>query len=303
MSKWYKNGLAFSCQGCGHCCSGPGEGYIWVNQREIEDIADFLKTPANELKRKYTYRQGIRYSLIEKKPGNDCIFLTRNRDGSKGCEIYPVRPAQCRTWPFWGQNLHSRETWSEVCRTCPGIDQGQWYDFDTIEEIRKGNTNIKVPPLTVEQATSQWIERNLSNTDCIEAIKELYGTIDQHLAAAQPQCDNCGRCCDFNNYGHRLYVTTMEMLYLRAGLSEGKVSITKKSSARYPLTRCPYQQKEGCQAHAFRPTGCRIFFCHSLDRQFQNELTERILSRLRMLHQQFNVPYYYADMLTWLQNK
>ncbi len=41
-SAWYVAGLHFECQGCGGCCSGPGEGYIWVTRREIEIIAEFL---------------------------------------------------------------------------------------------------------------------------------------------------------------------------------------------------------------------------------------------------------------------
>ena len=36
----------------------------------------------------------------------DCVFLKEDPErGRKTCSIYPVRPLQCRTWPFWPENL------------------------------------------------------------------------------------------------------------------------------------------------------------------------------------------------------
>ena len=35
---WYVGGLHFECMECGQCCSGPGDGYIWVTRPEIEAI-------------------------------------------------------------------------------------------------------------------------------------------------------------------------------------------------------------------------------------------------------------------------
>jgi len=29
----------------------------------------------------------------------------------KQCTVYPVRPAQCRTFPWWKENLSSKEAW------------------------------------------------------------------------------------------------------------------------------------------------------------------------------------------------
>lgn len=34
-TRWYRAGLCFSCTGCGGCCTGPGEGYVWVTRPEI----------------------------------------------------------------------------------------------------------------------------------------------------------------------------------------------------------------------------------------------------------------------------
>ena len=51
---------------------------------------------------------------------HDCVFLDRtSADGKTGCSIYAERPAQCRTWPFWSENLTSRATWEAVKRRTP----------------------------------------------------------------------------------------------------------------------------------------------------------------------------------------
>jgi Fe-S-cluster containining protein len=135
--KWYRDGLCFECTQCGNCCSGP-PGYVWVTKADVARIAKFLGLDGR-LGKKYVRRVGLRHSLTEKKDG-DCIFLTR-KDGRTSCSIYPVRPIQCRTWPFWTTNLASQDDWNEAHRsTCPGMNKGRHYDLVTIERIRKART-------------------------------------------------------------------------------------------------------------------------------------------------------------------
>lgn len=122
--------------GCGRCCSGPGEGYIWVARPEVGFIAEHLKTTPEELCRKYVRRVGARMSLIEERVSKDCIFL-RDVGGVKQCCIYSVRPAQCRTWPFWSENLLSPDDWNRAALRCPGINRGRFYTYEEIERIRK----------------------------------------------------------------------------------------------------------------------------------------------------------------------
>ncbi len=103
-----------ACKDCdGNCCIGES-GYIWVSPKEIEEIAGFLKMDVEKFKEMYLIKVGYKYSLKEKpyKNGFACIFF------AKGCSIYPVRPKQCRTFPFWD---YFKTRVNELKKECPGI--------------------------------------------------------------------------------------------------------------------------------------------------------------------------------------
>ncbi|MGD2110655.1 MAG: YkgJ family cysteine cluster protein [Phycisphaerae bacterium] len=131
--KWYQAGLSFECTQCGNCCSGA-PGYVWATKEEIRRISEFLGRTDGWLDAEHLRRVGFRYSLTEKRNG-DCIFLKRE-GGKTMCSIYPVRPLQCRTWPFWNHNLRSPDAWNEAHTTCPGMNRGEHHDLVQIETIR-----------------------------------------------------------------------------------------------------------------------------------------------------------------------
>ncbi len=133
---WYIAGLHFECVQCGRCCSGPGEGYIWVTKPEIQIIADFLKISVGRLRQEYLKRVGLRTTIIEHPGTRDCILL-QDIAGQKRCIIYPVRPSQCRAWPFWPENLTNPNAWNKAAQKCPGINQGRLYTYDEIEKIKR----------------------------------------------------------------------------------------------------------------------------------------------------------------------
>jgi len=135
MAVWYRDGLSFQCTQCGRCCGG-GPGVVWVDLEEIRRIAQFVSMHPDDLWGPILRRVGLaRISLTERSNG-DCVFLKRLDDGRKACSIYPVRPQQCRTWPFWNSNLRTRPAWQQAAATCPGMDRGQHYDLAGIEAIR-----------------------------------------------------------------------------------------------------------------------------------------------------------------------
>ncbi|MFW6133482.1 MAG: YkgJ family cysteine cluster protein [Planctomycetota bacterium] len=134
---WYAAGLAFECRQCGNCCSGPDEGFVWVDDAEIRAIAEHLRLSEDDVCDRYVRRVMRRRSLVENPSTKDCVFLRRDGDGRCGCAIYPVRPVQCRTWPFWPVNLKSPDTWARAALRCPGINRGDRIDHDTIRARRE----------------------------------------------------------------------------------------------------------------------------------------------------------------------
>jgi Fe-S-cluster containining protein len=125
---WYGDGLRFSCTRCGACCTGA-PGYVWVNPDEIRQIAEFRGETIEQVRKNYVRLVGMGLSLTEL-PNGDCVFYDR---GGRGCTIYPVRPRQCRSWPFWDSNLRTAEAWEETCQICPGAGRGEFVPREEVE--------------------------------------------------------------------------------------------------------------------------------------------------------------------------
>jgi uncharacterized protein len=132
---WYKDGLPFTCTRCGHCCTGA-PGFVWVTEEEIEAIAAFRGEPVGEFRALYTRKAKGKVSLREK-ANDDCVFWDKDR----GCTVYPVRPAQCRTWPFWASNVETPEAWEKTVAVCPGSGRGE---LIPVEEILKRVRTVKM---------------------------------------------------------------------------------------------------------------------------------------------------------------
>ncbi|HEV3257344.1 MAG TPA: YkgJ family cysteine cluster protein [Gemmataceae bacterium] len=128
---WYQDGLRFACTRCGHCCTGQ-PGYVWVDEDEIADLAAQRGETVEQVTALYTRPVGRRRSLKEKANG-DCVFYDR----AAGCTVYPVRPRQCRTWPFWESNVLTPQTWQRTCAVCPGSGQGELIPAEEISRRLK----------------------------------------------------------------------------------------------------------------------------------------------------------------------
>lgn len=131
---WYQDGLRFKCTECGKCCTGQ-PGFVWLTDQEMEAIASHLKISLQQFKIKYTRQRDNRYLLteIENKNGEfDCVFLK-----DKKCQVYPVRPKQCRTFPWWQHNLNSEESWKLAAKECEGInDDAPLISYLQIESVK-----------------------------------------------------------------------------------------------------------------------------------------------------------------------
>ena len=120
------------------------------------------------------------------------------------------------------------------------------------------------------------------------AVDVVYRAVQGEIDARRPACAVSGRCCRFEEYGHRLYVTTLELAAFVAALGE-------RSDGAWDGTGCPYQRSKLCTVHAIRPFGCRMFFCDATSTQWQNDAYERFHARLKALHAELNVPYFYVE--------
>ncbi|NQU43836.1 YkgJ family cysteine cluster protein [bacterium] len=105
----------FRCVRCGRCCTG--DGYVNVSPEECEKISDFLGIPLDELLERYTHKMPGYQHWLKDGEGKDipCIFLDRDKNGLASCRIDPVKPHQCRTFPYeWRAN--GMEHWCEGVR-------------------------------------------------------------------------------------------------------------------------------------------------------------------------------------------
>jgi Fe-S-cluster containining protein len=127
--KFYQGGLRFECQGEGKCCASRGEyGYVYLSFNDRRRLAAHFGITATEFTIRYTQKEDGLYQL--KYAGRDCPFFADKR-----CSVYEARPWQCRTWPFWPENMN-RTVWeSEVASYCPGAGKGRLYSAEEIEEI------------------------------------------------------------------------------------------------------------------------------------------------------------------------
>lgn len=124
---WYAEGLAFRCTGCGDCCRGPG-GYVWVTREEAEELARVLNMEFKAFAAKMLRATPAGLALVDDGRG-DCPLL--GPDGR--CATYESRPLQCRTWPWWKENLASRARWDDLAQGCPGMNRGEVHSRFHIE--------------------------------------------------------------------------------------------------------------------------------------------------------------------------
>ncbi len=126
-----------------------------------------------------------------------------------------------------------------------------------------------------------------SRPDVRVAVECVYQQLQDAIDLRRPVCVTSGRCCRFEEYGHRLYVTTMEL----AAFVASDVTAPGEWDGR----GCPFQVDRLCTAHASRPFGCRVFFCDESSTEWQNEQYERHHARLKRMHEEMGVAYFYVE--------
>ncbi|MCA9003387.1 MAG: YkgJ family cysteine cluster protein [Planctomycetes bacterium] len=133
-SRWYEAGLCFSCTACGNCCKSNGEySHVYVTSPEITELARFLGVSETQFRAERIQEEDGWTTLVMEGP--DCFFL----DEKGHCRVYPVRPRQCRSWPFWEENLKPGVWQGPMKEICPGLDSGPRVSADEIDRIARAN--------------------------------------------------------------------------------------------------------------------------------------------------------------------
>lgn len=133
------------------------------------------------------------------------------------------------------------------------------------------------------------------------------------VRAHRPICLASGACCNFERFGHRMYVSGLEAAFVVA-----RIDAARRARVANPLRildvdaarargDCPYLiMRSGdpsgsafCGEHEERPLGCRIFYC---DRgadgrgdEWQSALYEEMHREVIALHDAVGAPYRYLE--------
>lgn len=129
-----EDGLRFTCQrGCINCCER--QGFVYLTEQDVRNAARYLGISVAAFERRYVYRTAHLIRL-RKPRASQCHFL-----GPGGCAIHPVKPTQCRLFPFWPELVENREAWKAEARYCPGIGTGPLIQIgtavETADEMRR----------------------------------------------------------------------------------------------------------------------------------------------------------------------
>lgn len=119
------DGFRFQCQpGCTACCRATG--FVYLTEDDVRRAAAWLKMSTKEFEERYVCR--TRGLLRLRKPrGSECPFLRPD-----GCSIHPMKPTQCRAYPFWPELVETQAAWRRAGRECPGIGRGSLVPLNSV---------------------------------------------------------------------------------------------------------------------------------------------------------------------------
>jgi Fe-S-cluster containining protein len=126
-------------------------------------------------------------------------------------------------------------------------------------------------------------------------VLEMYRDVDREVAAAGPVCISSGRCCRFKEYGHTLFLSSLEAeVLLSATPPYDRDAVTGDF--------CPFQKENLCTAREPRPLGCRVYYCDPNYQETGVAISEKYVKRLKELADEQGVGWHYAPLHHFLRH-
>ncbi|MEQ8844728.1 MAG: hypothetical protein RIB58_07720 [Phycisphaerales bacterium] len=142
---------------------------------------------------------------------------------------------------------------------------------------------------------ARWLEV-AARPEVADRLAAVYQMIADQVEARAPVCVASGRCCNFESYGHRLYVTGLEAAWCVLRLEPSMPALTPEAVLSAEARGgCPFQVGQLCGVHTIKPVGCRTYFCDPTAQDWQEALTERAHAMVRALHVSSGAPYRYME--------
>ena len=151
----------------------------------------------------------------------------------------------------------------------------------------------------------------------LAGLEQILLQADRAAVERRLECRQCGQCCRFEQFGHRLYVTAGELALMikfapdRVSEPIGKIrpwgifdnpqslgdrSAIRNVSRAKPASLCPHQDQARCLARPGRALGCRLFFCDPSANEWFSDAYESFHRQIKLLHAAHGLPYVYAEL-------
>jgi len=131
-------------------------------------------------------------------------------------------------------------------------------------------------------------------SDLRQQVMQLYADADCEVAAAGPVCVASGRCCRFKEYGHVLYLSSLEADVLLRAAPPYETPVSSEF--------CPFQKGNLCTAREPRPLGCRVYYCDPAYQQTCSDIMEKYTRRLKELADREGLTWLYAPLHHFLNH-